>query len=223
MDTRPAGEVVAQPARARASTSATATYPYPSSSMQDGRRLAQQLDDFSARQQELPHGRTRSILGSISLRHHRSRTNTVSRHEPTHTTGSSAHLAVPDSGAGRTDSIVSNGPAVVQNTPYAHQNGSAGTDGSSPLHANLTTTASPAQRPLQPQAARILCRLWLASAATFRRWGKMEECLGAINEAEDVAGDKDPEVWLQVSDGRSNSIHRLLTMAWLPSNSMRYI
>lgn len=34
----------------------------------------------------------------------------------------------------------------------------------------------------------------------------MDECLGAINEAEDVAGDKDPEVWLQVRIDRESTL-----------------
>jgi tetratricopeptide (TPR) repeat protein len=45
--------------------------------------------------------------------------------------------------------------------------------------------------------SRILSNLWLMSAATFRRWGKLEQCLVAINEAETL----DPEngdVWIQL-------------------------
>lgn len=184
-----------QPTRTRASTAATATYPYPSSSMQDGARLAQQLDEFSARQNEHPQGRARSILGSISLRH-RSRANTTS--QPDHP-AQTAHLTVPDASAGRTESIRSNGSVSPSEPIYQHQNGNAGAG--IPVTAQNNSSTEPAQpaQPLQPQAARILSRLWLTSAATFRRWGKMDECLGAINEAEDVAGDKDPEVWLQVS------------------------
>ena len=53
-----------------------------------------------------------------------------------------------------------------------------------------------------PRAARLLSKLWLTSAASFRRWGKYSECLGAINEAEDVAGNVDPDVWVQASRGR---------------------
>lgn len=49
-----------------------------------------------------------------------------------------------------------------------------------------------------PQAAKILSKLWLTSAASFRRWGRMDECRGAINEAEEVAGEVDPDVWVQV-------------------------
>lgn len=163
--------------------------------MQDGARLAQQLDEFSARQAEPPQGRARSILGSISLRH-RSRANTVS--QPEHA-AQTPHLTVPDDGAGRTGSIRSNGSVSPRGPMYHHQNGSAGASISTTAQGNSSAATAQTSHQLQPQAARILSRLWLTSAATFRRWGKMEECLGAINEAEDVAGDKDPEVWLQVS------------------------
>lgn len=152
--------------------------------MQDGARLAQQLQAFSARNDEAPQGRARSLLGSISGR--RSRANTVSRAEPQTAATSSNHLAVPEVDGGR--------PASVQSsTAYSS------VEVTLPRHTNGTATSAAPAKPLQPQASRILSRLWLTSAATFRRWGKMDECLGAINEAEDVAGDKDPEVWLQVS------------------------
>ena len=48
-----------------------------------------------------------------------------------------------------------------------------------------------------PAESRILSNLWLMSAATFRRWGKLEQCLVAIEEAETL----DPEnnlVWVQL-------------------------
>lgn len=48
-----------------------------------------------------------------------------------------------------------------------------------------------------PHAAKILAKLWLASAACFRRWGRLNECHGAICEAEDLAGEVDAEVWVQ--------------------------
>lgn len=166
--------------------------------MQDGARLAQQLHDFSARQNESQQGRARSILGSISRRH-RSRTNTVSRTDP-HTAGTSpSHLAVPDAEAGRPGSVLSSpSPSSVDASHSAYRNGTAGLQSPVTPNANGTASGGIGAKFLQPQAARILSRLWLTSAATFRRWGKMDECLGAINEAEDVAGDKDPEVWLQV-------------------------
>lgn len=44
---------------------------------------------------------------------------------------------------------------------------------------------------------RILSDLWLASAATFRRWGKLEQCLVSVMEAEGLdPGNED--VWVQL-------------------------
>ncbi|POY71986.1 hypothetical protein BMF94_4995 [Rhodotorula taiwanensis] len=56
-----------------------------------------------------------------------------------------------------------------------------------------TVRASPESSPL---ASRSLASTWLASAASFRRGGKLEEARGAISEAE--AADLDnPDVWTQ--------------------------
>lgn len=41
--------------------------------------------------------------------------------------------------------------------------------------------------------------LWCMSAATFRRFGKIEQARGAIQEAE-VRDGNNPAVWVQVSD-----------------------
>lgn len=49
-----------------------------------------------------------------------------------------------------------------------------------------------------PRETRLLSSLWLMSAATFRRQAKMEQALGAIQEAE-VLDATNPEVWVQVS------------------------
>jgi hypothetical protein len=46
---------------------------------------------------------------------------------------------------------------------------------------------------------RLLSELWLMSAATFRRSGKIEQARGAIQEAE-VRDEENPNVWVQVSD-----------------------
>lgn len=45
--------------------------------------------------------------------------------------------------------------------------------------------------------SRLLSNLWLMSAATFRRWGKPEQCLVAINEAE-LLDPENAEVWIQL-------------------------
>ena len=43
----------------------------------------------------------------------------------------------------------------------------------------------------------MLSDLWLMSAATFRRLGKIEQAKGAIQEAE-VRDENNPAVWVQV-------------------------
>ncbi|WWC85911.1 uncharacterized protein L201_000781 [Kwoniella dendrophila CBS 6074] len=45
--------------------------------------------------------------------------------------------------------------------------------------------------------SRILSNLWLMSAATFRRWNKIEQCLVAIEEAE-VLDPENSDVWVQL-------------------------
>jgi hypothetical protein len=45
---------------------------------------------------------------------------------------------------------------------------------------------------------RLLSDLWLMSAATFRRLGKIEQTKGAIQEAE-VRDEDNPAVWVQVN------------------------
>ena len=45
---------------------------------------------------------------------------------------------------------------------------------------------------------RLLSDLWLMSAATFRRHGKIEQAKGAIQEGE-VKDEDNPAVWVQVS------------------------
>jgi hypothetical protein len=48
-----------------------------------------------------------------------------------------------------------------------------------------------------PRDRRLLSDLWLMSAATFRRLGKIEQARGAIQEAE-VTDENNPAVWVQV-------------------------
>jgi len=47
---------------------------------------------------------------------------------------------------------------------------------------------------------RLLSNLWLTSAATFRRMGKIEQAKAAIQEAE-VADEDNEDVWVQVGPG----------------------
>ena len=46
---------------------------------------------------------------------------------------------------------------------------------------------------------RLFSDLWCMSAATFRRFGKIEQARGAIQEAE-VRDGNNPTVWVQVSN-----------------------
>ena len=48
---------------------------------------------------------------------------------------------------------------------------------------------------------RLLSDLWLMSAATFRRLGKIDQAKGAIQEAE-VKDENNPAVWVQVWSSR---------------------
>ncbi len=62
------------------------------------------------------------------------------------------------------------------------------------------TPALPQQTTSNKRTARetrLLSDLWLMSAATFRRLGKIEQARGAIQEAE-VRDEKNPAVWVQV-------------------------
>ncbi|WWD22427.1 hypothetical protein CI109_106918 [Kwoniella shandongensis] len=56
---------------------------------------------------------------------------------------------------------------------------------------------SPEDHGRTPAESRILSNLWLMSAATFRRWGKSEQCLVAIEEAE-VLDPENADVWVQL-------------------------
>ncbi|MBW0476467.1 hypothetical protein O181_016182 [Austropuccinia psidii MF-1] len=47
------------------------------------------------------------------------------------------------------------------------------------------------------KSTRILQDMWLISAGTFRRWGKLNECKGAIQEAE-ILNEENPKVWIQL-------------------------
>ncbi|GAA95304.1 uncharacterized protein L969DRAFT_292814 [Mixia osmundae IAM 14324] len=49
-----------------------------------------------------------------------------------------------------------------------------------------------------PELTSVLVKLWLMSAATFRRWQKPDESRGAIQEAETTDPD-DPDVWVQLA------------------------
>lgn len=48
---------------------------------------------------------------------------------------------------------------------------------------------------------RLIAELWLTSAATFRRMGKLEQARAAIQEAETL-DESNPGLWVQVRESR---------------------
>ncbi|KAG7440123.1 uncharacterized protein BT62DRAFT_989346 [Guyanagaster necrorhizus] len=76
-----------------------------------------------------------------------------------------------------------------------------------PSDSTLNESPPPPPTPALPQPmtsnkrtareTRLLSDLWLMSAATFRRLGKIEQARGAIQEAE-VRDEKNPAVWVQL-------------------------
>ncbi|KAG0145939.1 hypothetical protein CROQUDRAFT_671440 [Cronartium quercuum f. sp. fusiforme G11] len=81
--------------------------------------------------------------------------------------------------------------------------GRAGTSGPASVKSGLTNLeqdqngdreGDPTEVGSRP--SKLLQSLWLMSAATFRRWGKMDECRGAIQEAETLDAEE-AEVWVQ--------------------------
>ncbi|EIW68009.1 hypothetical protein TREMEDRAFT_44986 [Tremella mesenterica DSM 1558] len=59
-------------------------------------------------------------------------------------------------------------------------------------------SSNPAQSDnLTPLESRVLSNLWLMSASTFRRWGKSEQALVSIQEAESL-DPENPDVWVQL-------------------------
>lgn len=67
--------------------------------------------------------------------------------------------------------------------------------------AATTTTAAAAIRPspnTDRSATKLLADTWLASAASFRRAGKLDEARGAVSEAEALDVD-DADVWTQLA------------------------
>ena len=58
--------------------------------------------------------------------------------------------------------------------------------------------APEATRGRKARAKRVQSDLWLMAAATFRRMGRLDQALGAIQHAE-TADESNPGVWVQVS------------------------
>jgi len=68
---------------------------------------------------------------------------------------------------------------------------------------------------------RLLSDLWLMSAATFRRLGKIEQAKGAIQEAE-VKDEGNPAVWVQVSKEICNLRRIMLTSFLILARALLY-
>ncbi|WRT63735.1 uncharacterized protein IL334_000658 [Kwoniella shivajii] len=132
------------------------------------------------------------------------------------------HLHVPGTGNPATSGISGTGTAVsrpssvrrLNVTPqYSRERAGSASHSIAPtaIHSHFhnytpsSRTLQPPPPPLNPSEdhgrtsaeSRILSNLWLMSAATFRRWGKLEQCLVAIEEAE-VLDPENADVWVQL-------------------------
>ncbi len=84
-----------------------------------------------------------------------------------------------------------------RHSPYASTNELVRPESPPPLPP---PTLSPRERRERSRKERrLLSDLWLMSAATFRRSGKIEQARSAIQEAE-VRDEENPNVWVQVSE-----------------------
>lgn len=76
-------------------------------------------------------------------------------------------------------------------------------DFASTINTHITTNTSASDSNsgsrtlLSPRENRLMSILWLMSAATFRRLGKIDQAKGSIQEAE-VRDEGNPGVWVQV-------------------------
>lgn len=103
----------------------------------------------------------------------------------------------------RTASASSAALSIAPTAVHSHYHGTT------PAHPAVPPTAPPATAALPthgrtPGESRMLSNLWLMSAATFRRWGKPDQCLVAINEAE-LLDPENAEVWIQLGLYHSSS------------------
>ncbi|ORY34198.1 hypothetical protein BCR39DRAFT_516718 [Naematelia encephala] len=96
-------------------------------------------------------------------------------------------------GPSRRASISSTTPSIAPTAAHSH------------FHTSSRTPAPPPPPPMSsandhgrtPAESRILSNLWLMSAATFRRWGKPDQSLVAIEESETL-DPLNPDVWIQL-------------------------
>ena len=82
-----------------------------------------------------------------------------------------------------------------RHSPYASTNELVRPESPPPLPPPMLSPREKRERSRKEQ--RLLSELWLMSAATFRRSGKIEQARGAIQEAE-VRDEENPNVWVQV-------------------------
>jgi len=83
-----------------------------------------------------------------------------------------------------------------RHSPYASTNELVRPESPPPLPPPSLTPRERKERSRKER--RLLSELWLMSAATFRRSGKIEQARGAIQEAE-VRDEENPNLWVQVS------------------------
>jgi hypothetical protein len=84
-----------------------------------------------------------------------------------------------------------------RHSPYASTNELVRPESPPPLPPPSMTLREKKERSRKER--RLLSELWLMSAATFRRSGKIEQARGAIQEAE-VRDEENPNLWIQVSE-----------------------
>jgi hypothetical protein len=82
-----------------------------------------------------------------------------------------------------------------RHSPYASTNELVRPESPPPLPPPSVTPREKRERSRKER--RLLSELWLMSAATFRRSGKLDQARGAIQEAE-VRDEENPNVWVQV-------------------------
>ena len=82
-----------------------------------------------------------------------------------------------------------------RHSPYASTNELVRPESPPPLPPPSATPREKRERSRKER--RLLSELWLMSAATFRRSGKLDQARAAIQEAE-VRDEENPNVWVQV-------------------------
>jgi hypothetical protein len=89
-----------------------------------------------------------------------------------------------------------------RHSPYASTNELVRPESPPPLPPPSVTLRERRERSRKEQ--RLLGELWLMSAATFRRSGKLDQARAAIQEAE-VRDEENPNVWVQVRTNKKIS------------------